>query len=134
MNTTERPRHLQRIRGRVPAILVAAGVSLGVASGCGAQVAPAKSGTNPVATPEALWAKLKAAQPGDVIVLGDGDFGKLELYGNKIAKPGVRIEAKPGAKAVFRGISLENTEGFEIRDVTVEFNGAWSVGVNVQSS
>jgi nitrous oxidase accessory protein NosD len=115
-------------------MLVAAGVSLGVASGCGAQVAPAKRATSQVATPETFGAKLKAAQPGDVIVLGDGDFGKLELYGSKIAKPGVRIEAKQGAKAVFRGISLENSEGFEIRDVTVEVNGPWSVGVNVQSS
>ncbi|MDB5463256.1 MAG: hypothetical protein JWP23_1645 [Phenylobacterium sp.] len=117
-------------------LVVSATVSLAAATGCGAQeparAASAQAGVG-VSTPKTYWAKIQAARPGDVIVLGDGDYGTLDLNGKSFAEPGIRIEAKPGAKAVFNSLSFQGSEGIEVRgmEVAVPSN---AYGVNVQHS
>jgi nitrous oxidase accessory protein NosD len=54
-----------------------------------------------------------------VIELGDGDYGDAKFDGQKFAEPGIRIEGKPGGRAVFASLNLDNAEGIEIRGVEV---------------
>jgi len=115
-------------------LIASATVSLAAATGCGAQE-PARAASGQaagVSTPKTYLAKIQAARPGDVIVLGDGDYGTLDLNGKTFAEPGIRIEPKPGAKAVFSSLSLQGSEGIEVRGVEVAIQGPY--GVNVQNS
>lgn len=135
MNRVRLHRWPSRGAGRAlsPVLIASAIVSL-AATGCGAQepaqAAPGQA--TEVATPKTYWAKIQAARPGDVIVLGDGEYGTLDLNGKSVAEPGLRIEAKPGAKAVFSGLSLQGSEGIEVRGVEVAIQGPY--GLNVQNS
>jgi hypothetical protein len=116
-------------------LIVSATVSLAATTGCGAQE-PARAASGQaaeVSTPKTYWAKIQAARPGEVIVLGDGDYGSLDLNGKRFAEPGIRIEAKPGAKAIFSGLSFQGSEGIEVRGVEVAVPPN-SFGVNVQHS
>ncbi|WP_372785089.1 right-handed parallel beta-helix repeat-containing protein [Phenylobacterium sp.] len=114
-------------------ILLAASavLALAAATGCSAQE-PARRGGE-VVTPKTFWAKVQAAQPGAVILLDSGDYGPVKFYGKKLAKPGLRIEAKPGAKAVFSSLTLENSEGIDVRGVEVASAGE-GVAVTVVDS
>ena len=109
---------LKRGRNQAASLLAASAIlSLALATGCGAQE-PAR-GAGDTVTPKTFWAKVQAAQPGAVILLDSGDYGPVKLYGKKVAKPGIRIEAKPGAKAVFSSLMLENSQGIDVRGVEV---------------
>jgi Right handed beta helix region len=119
-----------------PSTVLVAAVALFMAgaSGCGAQEPAhrAADGKTEV-TPKTYRAKIQAARPGDVIVLDAGSYGAVDLSGRKFAEPGVRIEAKPGAKVVFDSLELQGSEGIEVRGVDVAVRGP-SYGVNVQES
>jgi parallel beta-helix repeat protein len=106
-------------------------LSLAVASGCSAQEPAQRAGE--IATPKTFWAKVQAAQPGAVILLDNGDYGPVKLYGKKVATPGIRIEVKPGAKAVFSSLTLENSEGIDVRGVEV-VNATNAIAVTVADS
>jgi hypothetical protein len=118
------------------ALIVSAVMFLAAATGCDAQEpgpTPSGQAAAEVSTPQTYSAKVQAAQPGDVILLGDGDYGTLDLDGKTFAEPGIRIEAKPGAKAVFSGLSLQDSTGIEVRGVEVAIQSS-PYGVNVQHS
>jgi hypothetical protein len=117
------------------AMVLAATFSLAGATGCGAQEPAGRpaAGQTEVLTPKTYWAKVQAARPGDVIVLGEGEYGSVGFNNRKVAEPGIRIEAKPGAKVVFDHLDLQNSEGIEIRGVEIAVRGP-SFGVNVQGS
>lgn len=84
----------------------------------GAAVAAPPQGTP--ATPQNYFARIQSAKPGDVIVLSDGAYGVLNLYGKKVAEPGLRIEVAKGAKAVFTSIGIQASEGIQLRGVEVD--------------
>jgi hypothetical protein len=78
-------------------------VLLSIATGCGAQEPgrpPAAGGrATDAATPATYRAKVHAAQPGDVILLSNGDYGAFELNVRKFADPGLKIEATTAMQA-----------------------------------
>lgn len=71
-----------------------------------------------VADGPGLARALAAAQAGDRIVLGAGDYGDLVLRGRRFAAP-VEIAAAPGARAAFGSVLLEDAAGLSFRDVVV---------------
>jgi hypothetical protein len=123
----------RRARALASALVVSAILSLSLATGCGAQEPARSGGAAAVSTPATFFANIQAAKPGDVVVLSEGEYGAYKLYGKKVAEPGIRIEAKPDAKVVFSGLTVENSEGVEFRGVEVAIEGN-PYGVNVGSS
>ena len=117
------------------AMVLAATLSMAGATGCGAQEPASQpaAGQGEVLTPKTYWAKVQAARPGDVIILGEGEYGPVGFNNRKVAEPGIRLEAKPGAKVVFDHLDLQHSEGIEIRGVEIAAKGP-SFGVNVQGS
>ncbi len=118
-------------------VLVSSAIlSLAGATGCGAGEPSGQRDAGkaePVATPKTYFDRIKAAKPGDVIILGEGDYGTAYLNAMKFAEPGVRVEAKPGANVVFESLTLQGSEGIEVRGVEIAIQKSL-FGVKVQDS
>lgn len=81
---------------------------------CGALLAScgaADAGPKTVANADALWAAVKAAAPGDTILVASGVYPIVRLDRFVKAAPGVTIRAAPGAKPVLGGLEMEDSKG-----------------------
>ena len=85
----------------------------------------AQAETVPVATPAALQQALLAVAPGDVLVLGAGDYGQLDLRGLVMPqdRPVVLRGADDGAVR-FSGMHLREVEGLVLENLVFDYSYA----------
>ena len=85
----------------------------------------AQAETVPVATPAALQQALLAVAPGDVLVLGAGDYGQLDLRGLVMPqdRPVVLRGADDGAVR-FSGMQLRDVGGLVLENLSFDYSFA----------
>lgn len=101
------------------ALCLGAAVYVDPGAGAKAVAAEAPMRREIPATPQTYWDKIQSARPGDVILLGEGAYGVMNLNGKKFPEPGIRVQAARGAKAVFTRLGIQGSEGIEVRGVEV---------------
>jgi len=86
-----------------------------------------------VSNSDALWAAVKAAHPGDTILLAPGTYSALSLSNFKFNKGVVTIQsADPSHMAVINGLTLTNSTGFAFNHL--DFATTSGTAANVQGS
>jgi hypothetical protein len=86
-----------------------------------AMAAPAGR-TAQVADMGELWAALKSAAPGSVIMLKPGSYPELRLNGLNFVQPITFAAADPGRKPVIAGLVLNSSKGVRFRDIKFSVN------------
>lgn len=78
---------------------------------------PCAAATVTVADASGAYAAVKAATPGDTVLLASG--GYLELDNFKIAAPGVTLKPKPGSNVVLTQVVLNGSQGINLQGFEV---------------
>lgn len=94
---------------------------LGPSSQVGAMAAPGGRATQ-VADMGGLWAAIKSAAPGAVIMLKPGSYSELKLHGLNFAQPITFAAADPSRKPVIAGLVLNSSKGVRFRDIRFSVN------------
>lgn len=98
---------------------------LGMMSGLGLLAAtPAAAATVTVSNSDALWNAVKAAAPGDVVLVASGSYPVIKLDHFVKAEPGVTIKPKAGAKAVLAGVAMDGSQGLHLSGFEVAISDA----------
>jgi parallel beta-helix repeat protein len=82
----------------------------------------------------AMHAALKAAKPGDTILLAGGEYEATKLYGYKFAGEVTIASVDPAKPAVFGGLSIDSSTNLTFRDVEVSVNPSTGFAVYVAGS
>lgn len=107
--------------------------SISIATGAFGHAALADPGTQQLATPQTLAAKLAGAQSGETLLLASGDYGPLFMRGKSFQGVGLTIQPQPGAKVTFTEIGIAASSGVTIRGVSVDIRSA-QFGVSTSGS
>ena len=92
-------------------------------------VAPVPVGPVVVDTSDALWSAIKAAQPGDTILLAPGNYSTFALTAANPADTVTITSQDPGHPAVIAGITLTNSSNLTFTNIelTPKAQGAYAV-------
>ncbi|MCB6179840.1 right-handed parallel beta-helix repeat-containing protein [Rhodobacter sp. Har01] len=105
-----------------PGIRLGLGLGLGLGLAILGRAAAALAGTLHAEDAQALGSALSEASAGDVILLAPGDYGAVELRGQRFDPPITIRSARPGG-AVFDSLSVSGSDGLRFVAIHVSHPG-----------
>ena len=86
------------------------------------------------ATPDTLWPVVKAAHPGDVVLMAPGAYPAVTLNAMVFAAPGITLRpANPSHPPVLASLTLNGSQGIRLNGLEIDYTGT-AFGLTIAGS